>query len=100
MSVLNREEFLNKLKEKIGDSTEDSDLKLIEDFTDTYDDLVSSTKPDGIDWKKKYEDNDKEWRTKYRERFFSGTPQINEPEPEPEPEPEDDITFDDLFTQS
>ena len=96
MSVLSRDEFLNKLKEKIGESTDDNDLKLIEDFTDTYDDLVSSSKPE-IDWKKKYEENDKEWRTKYKERFFNSTPQPDEPEPEPEPEP-DDISFDDLFT--
>ena len=96
MSVLSRDEFLNKLKEKIGESTDDNDLKLIEDFTDTYDDLVSSAKPE-IDWKKKYEENDKEWRTKYKERFFTGIPQPDEPEPEPEPEP-DDISYDDLFT--
>ena len=96
MSVLSRDEFLNKLKEKIGESTDDSDLKLIEDFTDTYDDLVSSAKPE-IDCKKKYEENDKEWRTKYKERFFNSTPQPDEPEPELEPEP-DDISFDDLFT--
>ena len=96
MSVLSRDEFLKKLKEKIGESTDDNDLKLIEDFTDTYDDLVSSAKPE-IDWKKKYEENDKEWRTKYKERFFNSTSQPDEPEPEPEPEP-DDISFDDLFT--
>ena len=96
MSVLSRDEFLNKLKEKIGESTDDNDLKLIEHFTDTYDDLVSSAKPE-IDWKKKYEENDKEWRTKYKERFFTGIPKPDEPEPEPEPEP-DDISFDDLFT--
>ena len=29
---------------------------------------------DGEDWKTKYEENDKEWRKKYQDRFFNGTP--------------------------
>ena len=57
------------------------------------------------DWKKKYEENDKQWREKYRDRFFSGNedgtknPDPIEPPTEPNTLPPDSPkTFDDLFT--
>ena len=51
------------------------------------------------DWKQKYEDNDKMWRDKYKDRFFNHNYQ-QEDEQEFE---EDDVTtevktYDDLFT--
>ena len=48
---------------------------------------------DGVRWQKKYED----MKTKYRERFFSGSNQEPDPDSEPERDNSEDITFDDLF---
>lgn len=68
MAVLSKEDFLNLIKERTKDSTDDETLKFIEDATDTINSLSDT---DGEDWKTKYEDNDKMWRQKYKDRFFS-----------------------------
>lgn len=70
MAVLTKEQLLDKLKAKLGEDTSDEALALIEDVTDTCTDYENKGK-DTTDWKKKYEDNDKNWRQKYRDRFFS-----------------------------
>lgn len=74
--VLTKDEFMEKLKTVIGDRTDDEALTIIEDFTDTYDDLdgkvIEKIVEDPEDWKGKYEALDEEWRKKYKERFFSG----------------------------
>lgn len=73
MAVLTKEQFMEVLKTRVGDSTDDGDLKFLEDFTDTYNDLESkqTSDPDAENWKQKYEENDAAWRTRYKERFFS-----------------------------
>lgn len=99
MSVLTREELMNKINDMIGESDDDVTISFIEDVTDTLTDLENKANGDGVDWKEKYEQNDAEWRKKYKDRFFnSGTGQEPDPEPDPEPEPEP-ITFDELFKE-
>ncbi len=71
MAVRKKEEILEWIKKKIGDSTEDEDLIFLEDLDDTFNDYESRGKEE-TDWKSKYEENDKEWRRKYRDRFFDG----------------------------
>ena len=99
MAVRTKEELLNIIKEHLGDDTSDSALQLVEDISDTYDDLNSHT--DGEDWKTRYEQNDADWRKKYRDRFFNAgntegdvtdVPEKGEPAEETEP-----TTFDELF---
>ena len=96
MAVRTREEILNMVRTRIGDDTSDEALGFVEDIQDTIADYETRANGDGTDWKKKYEDNDKEWRTKYRERFFSGTPG-GEPEP-PEDKPKR-MTYEELFKE-
>lgn len=67
MAVRGRDEMLAALRSRIGDDTSDDALALIEDFTDTMSDYESRV---GDDWKSKYEENDRTWRQKYRDRFF------------------------------
>lgn len=104
MAVVKKEEYMEALKNKIGDSTEDADLKLLEDFSDTYDEMFGRLNSgDSTDWKEKYEQNDKEWREKYRARFFdSAIEEPNQNNQHKENEEEDDraeeITIDDLFS--
>lgn len=69
MGKKTKEELLANLKTIVGDNTSDEVLALYADVSDTYDGLSAQSSED---WKKKYEDNDKAWREKYRERFFCG----------------------------
>ena len=101
MAVVKKEEFMEALKNKIGDSTEDADLKLLEDFSDTYDDMFGRLNSgDSTDWKEKYEQNDKEWREKYRARFFDSIVEdtTKQKQKEDEEERAEEITVDDLFS--
>lgn len=71
MSVKSKKEILEAVKTRLGDDQSDDALAFIEDVSDTFDDYEMRSKGDGVDWKKKYEENDAEWRRKYKERFFS-----------------------------
>ena len=92
MAVRTIEEILESIKTRIGDSTEDADLEFLEDVTDTLSDLSEKTSGEE-DWKAKYEENDKKWREKYRDRFF----EKKEEQKETKEEPETPKTFEDLF---
>lgn len=70
MAVLNREELLNRINDIVGEDTSDETLSLIEDISDTYDDMNNRVN-DTEDWKTKYETNDREWRQKYKDRFYN-----------------------------
>lgn len=97
--VRSKDEILEYLKGKMGDEPDDESIAFLEDVTDTISDYEAKV-ADTEDWKSKYETNDKEWRKKYTERFFS-----NEPEDTPDPDPADPdekhepMSFEDLFTE-
>ena len=92
MAVRTTEEILESIKTRVGDSTEDVDLEFLEDVTDTLSDLRNKSEGQE-DWKTKYEENDKQWREKYRDRFF----EKKEEQEEKKEEPEAPKTFEDLF---
>ena len=92
MAVRTTEEILECIKTRVGDSTEDADLEFLEDVTDTLSDLRNKSEGQE-DWKSKYEENDKQWREKYRDRFF----EKKEEQEEEKEEPEAPKTFEDLF---
>lgn len=92
MAVLSFDELIAKIKTKIGEDTSDESIELLEDVTDTF-----NANNDGEDWKTKYEENDKEWRKKYIDRF-SGSGG-SEPDDEEEEEGEEKTTFEDLFKE-
>ena len=99
MAVLSKEDFLNLIKERTQDSTDDETLKFIEDATDTINSLSNGGSED---WKTKYEENDKAWREKYKERFFSAGDSAGNEHKEEEEEEEKDTelvaeNFDELF---
>lgn len=102
MAVLTREQLLEKVKTRIGESTSDDDLALLEDITDTFDSVQSTEQED---WKKKYEANDAEWRKKYRDRFFNSPADTTDPlDPNPdtrsaEEKRSEEITVNDLFKE-
>lgn len=97
MAVRTREEILESLRIRVGDSTDDDTLAFIEDVTDTLTDYETRVS-DSTNWKEKYEANDAEWRQRYRDRFF-GNPDSGVVDPEPIVEPEKPMTFQDLFKE-
>lgn len=98
MAVRTKDELLEIIRGRIGDDTSDETISFIEDITDTLSDYEEkATKSDEEDWKTKYEENDKMWREKYRERFFS-----KEVEKEDEDFSDDEVkslSYDDLFEE-
>lgn len=96
MSVVSKDSILERVKTMAGETPDDAVIALMEDVSDTYADLEGKVN-DTEDWKTKYEENDRQWRAKYTERFSSGG---GEPDPEPEPkdEPRKVLTFEELFT--
>lgn len=68
--VKSRDEILEIIRARVGDDNSDETLSFIEDITDTMNDYESRLS-DSTDWKTKYEENDKNWRERYKERFFS-----------------------------
>lgn len=95
MAVRTREELMEAIRGRVGDS--DEDLAFIEDVTDTLSDLESRA-ADQTDWQARYEENDREWRERYRSRFFNNEETL-EPDPA-DPDPEEHKTptsYDELF---
>ena len=100
MSVLKKSELMEKLKAILGDKTDDDTIVFIEDVSDTLEAGSSE------DWKQKYEENDKKWREKYRDRFFNGDDDDSDIEKsketenkESEKEQEKPLTFENLFKE-
>lgn len=94
--VRTKEEILNLVKDILKDDTSDSALSLVEDLSDTLDN--NATPGDETDWKARYEENDAQWRQRYRDRFFSKPAQEEEEPDDPVPEVTNEPkTFSDLF---
>lgn len=99
MAVRTKEEILEQLKVLIGDEPDNEKITFLEDVTDTITDYESKM-GDTEDWKTKYEENDKEWRKKYTERFFSEEPEnVPDPDPEDPDETHEPMNFEDLFEE-
>ena len=89
MAVKTKDELLQTIN-SIEGLDEDVSIPLIEDISDTLDSFS-----DGTDWKTKYEENDAQWKKKYKDRFFSSPasePDLDEDEPEKKT-----YTFESLF---
>ena len=99
MAVRTRDEILESLRARIGDSTDDETLAFIEDVTDTLSDYETRVS-DSTNWRERYETNDAEWRQRYRDRFF-GNPEseVVETDNVVETETERPMTFEDLFKE-
>ena len=113
MAKLNREQFLEAIKARIGDDTSDLAMQFVEDMTDTFDGFATDSNSQRIseleqqltDAKAEKDELDKSWRQRYRDRFFSGIdedklpPEVKGPEPV-EPDRATTIQVNDLFTEN
>lgn len=95
MAVRTKEELFDLIKARIGDQTDDDAISFLEDITDTISDYELKANGDGVDWKEKYEENDRTWRAKYMERFFNKNDEVIEKTEEKEAPK----TFEELFTE-
>ena len=99
MAVKSKEELLEIIRNRIGDDTSDEAITLLEDVADTLTDYEERSKSEGEDWKTKYEENDKAWRERYRERFFSK--EVDEKEDFEDEDTETKVlSYDNLFEES
>lgn len=94
--IKSKNEILEQIKAVLTD-TSDSTLSVIEDITDTINDLETKV-ADKTDWESKFKENDESWRKKYRDRFFNTETDtdaiIKENEGDTTP-----LTFDKLFKE-
>lgn len=91
MAVKTVDEIMAKVRERIGEDDSDEAIGFIEDISDTLESFSSAEY-----WKIKYEENDKKWREKYRDRFFTSKEEVEEDDIE-EPEEKEKKKFEDLF---
>lgn len=97
MAVKSKDELMEALKRVFADATDDNTLELITDISDTVDDLNRQVTESG-EWEQKYNENDKQWREKYRDTFFNPSvkDEIKKEEKQEDSE-EKPLTFDSLF---
>ena len=98
MAIRSKEDILETIKTRIGDDTSDETLSFLEDITDTMNDYEERLSGE-TDWKNKFEENDKEWRKKYAERFFGKEPEEETEDIEEEKEEKEVKTYADLFKE-
>lgn len=113
MAKLNREQFLEAIKARIGDDTSDIAMQFVEDMTDTFDGFATDNNSQRIteleqqltEANNARDELDKSWRQRYRDRFFSGVdeeklpPEVKDPQPV-EPDRATTIQVNDLFTEN
>lgn len=102
MAKLTKEQFLAHIQKLIGEDNSDEALTLLEDFTDTYNELEKTSTPakaEGEDWETKYKENDASWRKKYRDRF-NGIEEVKEEKEEEQKTDAENIHIADLFKES
>jgi hypothetical protein len=90
MAVKTIDEIMTKVRERIGEDDSDEAIEFIEDISDTLESLSNVE-----DWKTKFEENDKKWREKYRDRFFTSKEEVEDDIEEPEEK--EKKKFEDLF---
>lgn len=90
MAVRTLEEIITSVKNVIGETPTDDELSLLEDITDTFTDSV-----DREDWKTKYEENDAEWRKKYKDRFEGKKVEVEDLDDDIK----EKLTFESLFSE-
>ena len=105
MAILNKEEFMARLRERIGEDNSDEALSFIEDMEDTYNDLeTKSSSNNDEEWQKKYDELDNSWREKYKARFFNSETTPDDVKKEQKKDVQEDgeagdVSFDDLFEE-
>lgn len=90
-------EILDAVAALLGDNTSDEALALVEDISDTF---TSYEGRDDMDWESRYNELDKSWRQRYRDRFMKGEePDSDESHEEPDGDENKPLTYENLFKE-
>jgi len=108
--VTTKDDLVARLKEKImaSENPTDDEIKLMEDFADTFDSFsannsnelnekIAELESKNSEWEKKYNDNDAMWKKKYIDRFEGKVTDIPEVKDTLDAERGANISIDDLF---
>lgn len=102
MSVLNREEMLNKVQQFIGEDKSDEAIALLEDINDTFADdtnqELQTLRNTNQRLEQEKEEIDKNWREKYKSRFFDG--EINNNDDDDIDDTPKKLSYENLFKES
>lgn len=98
MAFMEKEEFMKMIQSKIGDDDSDETLEMLENVSDTYDELVRRSS-NMEDWETKYKENDEMWRNKYKERFFTTPTEVIENQKKDIKRDSEVHTFEELFEE-
>ena len=96
MAILTKDEFNSRMSEVFKDS-DDNTLSVIEDFTDTFNDLYNRTESN-----RSADEIEREWRERYRKRFFGEDEEVEDIKKENKEalaEEDKPKSFDDLFEE-
>lgn len=91
MAVRTRDELITAVNTIIGETPDNNGLSLLEDISDTF-----ASYNDTEYWKTKYEENDSEWRKRYKERFEGEKVDVEESEDDNKKEK---TKFEELFEE-
>ena len=99
MAIKTKDELIQSLNAILGDNASDEALALMEDVSDTMDDITAKG---DVDWEQKYRENDAAWRTRYRDRFMNNTDNNDQQDVEHiiTPAPAERPTFENLFKEA
>ena len=100
MSVVSKESLLERIRDMIGSENAETDesISFLEDLSDTFEDLSSQVLQAG-DYKRKYEENDAEWRKRYHDRFFSAAEETTIKEDDKDDDDVEKKTYESLFKE-
>lgn len=93
MAVLSKDELIEKVRQYVGDRTDDGSIEILEDISDSIQSY------DADEWKQKYEENDKMWRDRYISRFVEKKEDDPDTPAEHEEEEKEYSSFEDLFEE-
>lgn len=95
--VKSKDEIMASLKAIIGEGADDDVLTLLEDINDTLSVDNTAVTAELEEWKRKYDENDAEWRKRYRDRFFGDVDETEDAIFEEESGTEEKLTYENLF---
>lgn len=95
--VKSKDEIMASLKAIIGEGAGDDVLTLLEDINDTLSVDNTAVTAELEEWKRKYDENDTEWRKRYRDRFFGDVDETEDAIFEEDGGTEEKLTYENLF---
>ena len=99
MSILNREEFTQAVRNFVGENTDENAVSFVENMMDTYTDLESKQfNAEEFVPKSELDRTNQEWAKKDRDRFFEPENLDKDDEKKKKKTPEKkELTFENLF---